>query len=542
MSKGFISMVLHAHLPFVKHPEFDRYLEEDWFFESLTDTYIPIVGMLERLREDKIPSGLTLSVSPTLCAMMRDNVLLDRYQQHLELMIQLGDKELTTLEYDTPQRKLAEHIRDNYVETLAVFQARRENLMDSLIQMEQEGYVTLITTAGTHAYLPLYQSFPQAVSAQVFSGLNSFKYYFKSRPKGFWLPECGFYPGLEQILAKERIDYTYVSSHGELFSRSSLPYGLYAPLVCPETGVHFFGRDLAACQDILDAKRGYPADGSYRDFYNDIGFYRDIEYLRGYIHEPGVRSFTGYKYSAITSISSDAKDVYSPKKAEERIKEHVANFLYKREFRMNQLAEHMDIPPCFTISLDAELFGHWWYEGVAWLEELIRTTQNHETLSMITAEEYMNLDLPKQYGLPTFSSWGNRGYSETWIDGSNDEIYRYLHRAIDAVIDTVNRYPGVKGMQKKAVQQAIKELFLAMSSDWAFLMKSGTFSDYASSRIIEHMKNCDRILSALSKWNTDAVWILELEKKHSILPGLDDAIFLDPDHEHFSSMCSIKKP
>ncbi len=534
MSKGFISMVLHAHLPFVKHPEFDRYLEENWFFEALTETYIPLVDMLERLRSEGIASGLTISISPTLCAMLRDEVLLERYETYLNLMIELGDKELASLDLASPQRELAAGVRARYISTLATFQARRENLMESLMGLDSGGFVTLITTAATHAYLPVFQSFPQVVSAQISSGLDSFQYYLKKRPEGFWLPECGFYQGLEKTLEKERVAYTYVSSHGQLFAHSSLPYGLYAPLVCPKTGIHFFGRDLAACQDIWDAQRGYPTDGAYRDFHNDIGFYRDIEYLRGYIHEPGVRSFTGYKYSAVTSIHSDVKEVYNPKIAAQRVKEHVANFLYKRELRTNQLSNKMNIPPCFTITLDAELFGHWWHEGISWLEELIRETQNHETLSLVTAEQYIEMGLPKQYGVPTYSSWGDRGYAETWVDGSNDEMYRYLHRAIQAVTDTVNRYPGVRGIQKRAVQQSIKELFLAMSSDWAFLMKSGTFSGYASSRFVEHIKNCDNILSALSQWNADALWILQLEKKHNILPGLDDSIFLNPDHEHFS--------
>lgn len=536
MSKGFLHMVLHAHLPFVKHPEFDRYLEENWFFEALSDTYIPLVGMLERLQKDGISSGLTISISPTLCAMLRDDVLLDRYENHLTRMIELGDKELQHLPVGSAERGLAQKVQNQYVHTLSVTQARRENLLDSLVTLEKQGVVTLITTAATHAYLPAFQGFPQAVSAQIASGINSFKYYMKKRSSGFWLPECGFYQGLEKILARDHVDYTYVSSHGQLFARSSLPYGLYAPMVCPETGVYFFGRDLSACQDIWDSQYGYPADGAYRDFHSDIGFYRDIEYLRGYIHEPGVRAFTGYKYHAITSIYQDNKRVYNPELAAKRIQEHVDNFLYKRTFKAEQLANKIDVPPCFTITLDAELFGHWWHEGVQWLETLIRATHNHESLSLITAQEYMQLELPKQYGVPTFSSWGDRGYAETWIDGSNDEIYRYLHRAIDAVTDTVNRYPGVRGIQKRAVQQAIKELFLAMSSDWAFLMKSGTFSEYASSRIVDHLKNCDRILSALSQWNADAVWILELERKHNILPGLDDAIFLDPNHEHFAKI------
>ncbi len=536
MSKGFLHFVLHAHLPFVKHPEFDRYLEENWFFESLTDTYIPLVAMLEKLQADGIPSNITLSISPTLGAMLKDELLSDRYRNHVQLMIELGEKELASLPEDSPHRNEASRICNRYRKTLEQYDLWDKNLLGVLGILNESGSVTLITTSATHAYLPMYQGYPQAVAGQVAGGLQSFEYYLKQRSKGFWLPECGFYHGLDDILAREQIAYTYVSSHGHLFSESSLPYGVYAPMVSPSTGIAFFGRDFSACQDIWDPQKGYPADGAYRDFHSDIGFYRDIDYLRGFIHEPGVRSFTGYKYFAVTSIHEDAKVPYDHRLASRRVKEHVSNFLHNREFRVDKLSKSLDIPPCFTITLDAELFGHWWHEGVEWLEQLIRVTHEHPTLSMVTAEQYLGMKLPVQQGIPTFSSWGDRGYAETWLDGSNDEIYRYLHKGVESVIEMVNRFPHAKGLQKRTIHQAIKELFLAMSSDWAFLIKSGAFSEYASSRIIQHIKNCDRILSALSQWNADAGWILQLEKDHNILPGLDSSVFLDPENDLFTSI------
>src|SRR5512137_2733430 len=92
--KGYLAIVLHAHLPFVRHPEFEDFLEEDWLFEAITETYIPLIKVLEGLTRDKVNYKLTISLSPTLMAMLMDDHLQDKYLKHLDKLIELSEKEI----------------------------------------------------------------------------------------------------------------------------------------------------------------------------------------------------------------------------------------------------------------------------------------------------------------------------------------------------------------------------------------------------------------------------------------------------------------
>ena len=84
MPKGYLAFVLHAHLPFVRHPEYEEFLEEDWLFEAITETYIPLIQVFDGLIRDDIPFRLTLSLSPTLLSMLADPLLRQRYRRYLD--------------------------------------------------------------------------------------------------------------------------------------------------------------------------------------------------------------------------------------------------------------------------------------------------------------------------------------------------------------------------------------------------------------------------------------------------------------------------
>ena len=87
---GHLALILHAHLPFVRHPEHEHFLEEDWFFEAITESYIPLLRMMQRLVDEHVPFKLTMSLTPTLCAMLQDELLCERYVRHLDLLIDLA--------------------------------------------------------------------------------------------------------------------------------------------------------------------------------------------------------------------------------------------------------------------------------------------------------------------------------------------------------------------------------------------------------------------------------------------------------------------
>src|SRR5438874_9794853 len=121
VGSGHLAFILHAHLPFVRHPEHEHFLEEDWLFEAITETYIPLLAMMQRLVSDAVPFRLTMSVTPTLCAMLQDDLLRERYVRHVDLLLDLVAREIQRSR-DQPQlHKLAEFYFEMFSESRRLF-------------------------------------------------------------------------------------------------------------------------------------------------------------------------------------------------------------------------------------------------------------------------------------------------------------------------------------------------------------------------------------------------------------------------------------
>ncbi len=526
MRKGYIGLVLHAHLPFVRHPEHPKFLEENWFFEAVAETYLPLLQMLSRLKDEGVPVHITLSFSPTLVTMLADNLLKERCTSHLERMVDLGQKEIERTRDDQQLNALARYYAGYYEQVLDAYtRVYRRDIIKALRELESGGVISLITTAGTHAFLPLYQEYPEAVQAQIESALMTHVTYFRKKPKGFWLPECGYYPGIEHILKRNDLGHFYTASHGIVLANQKADRGVFAPVRCPN-GVHAFARSFELSQAVWSGEDGYPADYAYRDFYRDIGYDLDLEYIRPYIHEPEVRAFTGYKYYAITG-KHDQKRPYDPEVAAKRVGEHAQNFLYSIERTRKRSEKLIDREPYFVIPFDAELFGHWWFEGISWLEEVIRGIARQESLELCTPEDYLERYPENQKMQPAVSSWGNDGYSSVWLDGSNDWIYRHIHKCIERMIELVERFPRQESLKKRFLDHAAREVLLMMASDWPFIMSNSTAFSYAERRVREHIHNFNIVYDNLCRNSVDTEWLTRTEKKFNI--------FLDIDYQIFSS-------
>ncbi|MCK5154649.1 MAG: DUF1957 domain-containing protein, partial [Spirochaetales bacterium] len=382
----------------------------------------------------------------------------------------------------------------------------------------------IITTASTHAFLPLFEEYPQAIEAQIQNAVISHGRNFGTKPRGFWLPECGYFPGLESYLKANNIDYFFVAAHGILLSDEKPRNGVYGPLELPN-GTSAFGQDFSLTEAVWSADTGYPGDPVYREFYRDIGYDLPLDYIRPYIHEPDVRVNTGYKYYAVTG-DTDNKELYNSEIALQKIDEHAEDFIQKHLDQFSKLEGLMDKTPFIVTPYDAELFGHWWFEGIPWMESVIRKVSKRENeLEMITAIEYLKKYPKNQPGVPSFSSWGNKGYSEVWLDGKNDWIYRHLHKAIDRMTELVFRYPDESGLKLRVLNQAAREVLLSMASDWPFIMKTGTTVPYAVKRIREHIHNFNYIYDNLRRNTVDTGWLTRVERKNNVFPDLDYTIF-----------------
>lgn len=520
MTEGYLAIILHAHLPFVRHPQQENSLDERWLHEAITETYIPLFLVLEDLINDGIDFRLTFSVSPPLASMLGDPLLQSRYSEALERLIELAEKEEARTKRDPVFYPLACMYRTLFVRVREAFVHRYgRNLLNGFRRFADLGKVDLMTTAATHGYLPLLSVNESAVRAQVHVGVDGHRRIFGRKPKGFWLPECGYYPGVDSFLREEEIWFTILETHGITRATSRPRYGVYAPIYTP-SGVAAFGRDPDSSHQVWSASEGYPGDYDYREFYRDIGHDLDLDYIRPYILPDGIRIDTGIKYFRITG-KEHHKEPYVPEWAEIKAERHAEHFLSERRKQLDRLAAFMDRKPIVVAPYDAELFGHWWFEGPMWLNHLIRkVSRGSEGIRMVTLPEYLQEFPENQTAIPCMSSWGYKGFNEVWLNPANQWLYPHLHAAAEMMENLATSRAGVNGTALRAMNQAARELLLAQSSDWAFMMTGGAMKEYAASRSENHLMAFHQLHREVENGRVDETGLAHLEDSDNIFSAM----------------------
>ena len=244
------------------------------------------------------------------------------------------------------------------------------NLLNGFRYYFDRGNLELMTCAATHGFMPLMPN-ENARRAQIEIGCREFERHFQRRPLGMWLPECGYIPGVDKLLRDSGIRYFFVETHGIQHAKPRPRRGVYAPVLCPESGVAAFGRDRESSKQVWSSIEGYPGDPVYREFYRDVGFDLDFDYVKPHLHSLGVRTNLGVKYYRITGPGDlSQREPYHRIAALQKAADHASNFVFNRERQIEWLAGQMDRPPLIVAPYDAELFGHWWFEGPEWINYL----------------------------------------------------------------------------------------------------------------------------------------------------------------------------
>ena len=526
MPKGYLAFVLHAHLPYVRHPEHESFLEERWFFEAVTETYLPLIKFFDRLMSENIRFRLTVSISPSLLAMMEDPLLQERYAGHLQKLMELSEKEVERTRNDPHLNYLARMYRGLFAEAGQTFAGYGGRLASAFKKFHEHGSVELITTSATHGLLPLLSPHPKAVKAQINTGFDYFRRVFGFEAGGIWLPECGYFRGLEDVLLERGIRHFVLESHGIEHAGTTPFYGVYAPLYTP-SGVAAFGRDRGSTKQVWSAREGFPGDPVYREFYRDIGHDLDWDYIRPYV-AGHVRADTGIKYHRITG-PSPRKELYHPDLARQRAADHAGDFLNRRIGHIEHLSRVMETAPVVVAPFDAELFGHWWFEGPQWLDFVIRKAAfDQDTLELVTLSEYLDLHPVQQVGLPSGSSWGYKGYFEAWLNGKTDWIYPQLYECSRRMESLAGRYGTgrIPFTTVRALNQCVRELLLAQSSDWPFIINNATSEGYALRRIKDHVARFRYLADSIEKKTVDEEYLSALEEIDNIFPNADYRLFI----------------
>jgi 1,4-alpha-glucan branching enzyme len=393
-------LILHAHLPWVVGTR-----EERWLHEAILDCYLPLLEVLE-----KLPDGaqrVTVSLSPVLCAMWRD-----------------GGARKRTAAWLAEQRARSSGWH-HAAATRALTAFKRGTLIERFKALQQRGAIELITTGVTHGFLPLLMTVPEAARAQVLLGVESHTRTFGAAPRGFWLPECGYAPGLDALLAEAGVRYTFLDAHAA-----------DRPLVFLPSGVAAFTRDPLASEQVWSAEVGYPADPLYADFHHRVD---------------------GQRVLRVTG--AEEKEPWEPRAAFDRAREHARHFLSQRQ--------GLTVAP-----YDAELFGHWWLEGPVFLDEVLRSP------ALTTPSEVLKASPTLEVVDPPFSSWGRGGNASVWLGPQNAWVWPHLHRAAEVMVARA-------GARSSAL--AMQQLLLAQASDWPFLLDAKTSAGFAQDQLVERL-------------------------------------------------------
>jgi 1,4-alpha-glucan branching enzyme len=516
-----VALVLHAHLPWVRHPEHARSLEERWLYEAIWESYLPLLGLLDRLGREGVASALTISVSPPLAAMLADDLLRSRFDDHLARLSRLASSLArgSSSSLDARAREVMRFYEGRLAEARAGWDRIGGDVLGALRTHEAAGRVELWTSTATHAYLPGLLSAPASVRAQLRLGRRGFAAIGGGAPpRGLWLPECAYDPLLGSDLAAAGVRYTILDAHGVELAQPRPPAGVCAPVIGPGN-VAYFARDPGAARDVWSRREGYPGDPHYREFYRDVGFDLPEAELAGEIGPGGTRLMTGLKPCRITGPGPH-KEPYDPLAARGRAREHARHFVDKRRAMAAAAVERWQVAaPILVAPFDAELFGHWWFEGPEFLEDVLRELDASERAGGIGASTlggYLDRHPQAAVAEPAASSWGEGGFGQVWAGPEAARLWRHVHhaeRAVRAAVAARRHAPAVEGpagVSGRAVDQAIRELLLLEASDWAFMMRRGEMTPYAEARVRAHVHRALRLAEiALAEWVSpdEAAWV-----------------------------------
>lgn len=506
------TLVLHAHLPFVRHPEHPVFFEEEWLFEAITETYIPLIQAAERLRSDGITTAFNLSISATLATMLRDPLLQQRYRDRLVRQHRFATEQAEKAPSNV-RPALAFH-RDRFASVLETYDGLHRDVLAGFEAMQANG-VELMTTAATHGFLPLLD--PQSIQLQLQTGRRLYTDLFGHPPSGLWLPECGYHPQFEADIVENGYRYTILERHGLEHAVPQPRSGTWAPIITPG-GLICFGRDHATARQVWSRDVGYPGDPVYREYHRDWSAQcseHDLNPL-----QPAASQRSGCKVFRITGPGPD-KAIYNPKMARHRASIHARHFIDL----CRQIDDHPSKRPPTTphrvAPYDAELFGHWWFEGPWFLESVFRIAATEPDVHAITLSAYLDRVTELDVCQAAISTWGDRGYNEVWLNPRNAHWLPQLRHAAATFVRVVGPKPLSSALEQRAAAQAARELQLAQASDWPFMLDRETSVQYATRRLRDHLGRLQWLLESLERGTIDESILDGIERLDPIFPNVE---------------------
>jgi 1,4-alpha-glucan branching enzyme len=522
---GYYVLILHTHLPFVLgHGRWPH--GSDWLHEVVAASYLPLVQALSEAASAGCRVRVTVDVSPVLVEQMASPLFRTEFEEFVRTRLQWAQENARHFDATGESRlaALARRWEHWYRQRLQQFEEAGGDVVGVLRRLADREVAELMTCAATHGYLPLLGR-EESVALQLSVAVATHIRHFRRRPQGIWLPECAYRPryewtppvgpgrgqvrvrrrGLEEFLAQAGLRHFVTDSHLVRGGSPLSPYRDYYPALQAVAGVSppvfrpdrspyrayrvasrggrgeaaVLVRDPDTSMQVWSRHRGYPGDGWYLEFHKK--------------HFPG-----GLRYWRVTGTQVDlgAKDVYDPDRAAQRVGAHADHFvgLLASTLRAARQAEGAAAVVCNPF--DTELFGHWWYEGPAWLAEVFRRLDPAGVVPM-RADEYLQAHPPDQTVSLLEGSWGEGGDHRVWLNRDTEWTWERVYAAEQTFWTLARRVRPDALAARRVLAQLARELLLLQASDWQFLITTWAARDYAEARFTDHAAACTRLAALL---------------------------------------------
>lgn len=522
-----LNLVIKANQDFIRHTGEDKKNNAailNSFYESISTVYIPLLRMIEKLEAENVPCRFGLVLPPILCNMLSDIENQESYLEYLDKKITLGQKEL---ERNTASEAICKIVKAELDETESLKEAfenkYQKNLIAVFADYMHKGYIELLGTCGTDIFMPHYADLKEVLSAQIECGLHSFKQFFNAVPDGFWLPDFGYFPGVEKLIRAYGYTYTILDTRSVLFAENIPSTGIFYP-ARTENSLVIFAQDKQIDDELFEDE-GIIKNQVYKNQNRDIGFELSEEDLSCFKEGTGVRYSTGYKYWNRCFEDSE-NSIYNAEEAKAQLKADAKMFIQKRADILTQAAELLSDKPFVTsvFTLDAKKTFGKWYETIEWLEMVFRYAKEFD-INVTTCDKECEDQYSLEKFVPYYASLGGAGYGENLLSSKNCWMMRYVRKASERMIDLSDRFSNDTGLKTRLLNLGAKELMIAQSLNLPKMINHSEFPEYAEQRFKESINSFTAVFDSLGSNTVSTEWLTTLEAKDSIFAWMNYRVF-----------------
>ena len=540
---GAFTFVLHSHLPYARMA--GRWPHgEEWIHEAATETYLPLLAALHDLADEGVRFRLTIGITPVLAEQLADADVLANLEDYIEDLRQRAEKDVARFAGDAQFAATAHFYADRFAWLLDQFRNRfGRDIIGAFRALQDGGFIEIATSAATHGYLPLFAR-DSSIYAQVRTGVRTYERHFGRKPESFWLPECAYRPayidddgvrrpGLQEFLAAQGLRVFFTETHmilggrpvgkaagdalgpyAEVPRRYTVPLGEYEepkerttfqPYWVSEPEVAAIGRNESTGLQVWSADHGYPGDFDYREFHKKDGD-SGLHYWR----------VTGARVELGDKAPWDAARGFG------RTQEHARHYAALVEQQVREYHARSGKYGIVAAAYDTELFGHWWFEGVTWLREVLRILAQSDVVAMTGAAQFVREHAPEDVVTLPEGSWGQQGTHFTWMNADTEWMWPIINGAQQRMEKIFERHGAMaRDDVRAALPQLARELLLLESSDWPFLVTTGQAREYAELRFAEHVERFGRLADQIEAGEIDTAYLADLRERDNVFPDIE---------------------